>query len=59
MALDDPEPLIGLHLTNLKLAPTLEPAPALSPKRNGATSSRPRDGMGQSADYTAIQSTKP
>jgi pimeloyl-ACP methyl ester carboxylesterase len=59
MALDDPEALIGLHLTNLELSPYTGPG------------SRPLSGAEQSyldharrwgeteSGYTAIQSTKP
>jgi pimeloyl-ACP methyl ester carboxylesterase len=59
MALDDPAPLIGLHLTNLELSPYTGPGSRpLSPAE--------QDFLDQSArwdqterGYTAIQSTKP
>jgi pimeloyl-ACP methyl ester carboxylesterase len=59
MALDGPEPLLGLHLTNLELAPYTGPG---SRPLTGAE----RDFLAQSerwqaeeGGYTAIQSTKP
>ncbi len=59
MALDEPDPLLGLHLTNLELAPYTGPG-------SRPLSSAERDFLAQSerwhADeggYTAIQSTKP
>jgi pimeloyl-ACP methyl ester carboxylesterase len=59
MALDDPAPLIGLHLTNLELSPYTGPG-------SRPVSPAERDFLDQSAlwdqterGYTAIQSTKP
>jgi pimeloyl-ACP methyl ester carboxylesterase len=59
MALDDPEPVIGLHLTNLELSPYLGPG---SRPLSGAER-RYLDQAGRwdatERGYTAIQSTKP
>jgi pimeloyl-ACP methyl ester carboxylesterase len=59
MALDDPAPLIGLHLTNLELSPYTGPG-------SRPVSPAEQDFLDQSAlwdqterGYTAIQSTKP
>jgi pimeloyl-ACP methyl ester carboxylesterase len=59
MALDDPEPLIGLHLTNLELAPHLGPGSRpLSDAENGYLERSARWTLAEGG-YTAIQSTKP
>jgi pimeloyl-ACP methyl ester carboxylesterase len=59
MALDDPGPLIGLHLTNLELAPCTGPGsrPLTASEREFLAQSRRWDQAEQG--YTAIQSTKP
>jgi pimeloyl-ACP methyl ester carboxylesterase len=59
MALDDPEPLIGLHLTNLELAPYLGPGSRpLSVAERSYVDDTKRWDQAESG-YTAIQSTKP
>jgi pimeloyl-ACP methyl ester carboxylesterase len=59
MALDDPEPLIGLHLTNLELAPYLGPGsrPLTDAERRYLDQAAEWDA--NERGYTAIQSTKP
>jgi pimeloyl-ACP methyl ester carboxylesterase len=59
MALDDPGPLIGLHLTNLELAPYTGPGsrPLSGHERDYLQQSRWWDETERG--YTAIQSTKP
>lgn len=59
MALDNPGPLIGLHLTNLELAPWTGPGSRpLSPAEQ-AHLERARRWDQAERGYTAIQSTKP
>jgi pimeloyl-ACP methyl ester carboxylesterase len=59
MALDDPAPLIGLHLTNLELAPYTGPgSPPVSPAERGYLDQSQRWDQTERG-YTAIQSTKP
>jgi pimeloyl-ACP methyl ester carboxylesterase len=59
MALDDPEPLIGLHLTNLEVAPYVGPGsrPLSEPER--AYVEQVAGWEQTERGYTAIQSTKP
>jgi pimeloyl-ACP methyl ester carboxylesterase len=59
MALDDPGPLIGLHLTNLELTPHTGPGPRpLSPAEQHFLEQARRWDETERG-YTAIQSTKP
>ncbi len=59
MALDDPGPLIGLHLTNLELAPYTGPGSRpLSPREQEYLEQSSRWDQTERG-YTAIQSTKP
>jgi pimeloyl-ACP methyl ester carboxylesterase len=59
MALDDPGPLIGLHLTNLELAPYTGPGSRpLSPAERRFVEQAGRWDEAERG-YTAIQSTKP
>jgi pimeloyl-ACP methyl ester carboxylesterase len=59
MALDDPGPLIGLHLTNLELAPRTGPGsrPLSAAEQHFLEQARRWDQTERG--YTAIQSTKP
>ncbi len=59
MALDDPGPLLGLHLTNLELAPYTGPGarPLSAAEQQYLEQSRRWDQAERG--YTAIQSTKP
>src|SRR5215470_10914198 len=59
MALEDPGPLLGLHLTNLELAPYTGPGsrPLSAAERQFLRQSRRWDQT--ELGYTAIQSTKP
>jgi pimeloyl-ACP methyl ester carboxylesterase len=59
MALDDPGPLIGLHLTNLELTPHTGPGsrPLSAAERHFLDQARRWDQTERG--YTAIQSTKP
>ena len=59
MALDDPGPLLGLHLTNLELAPYTGPGsrPLSAAERDFLRQSERWDRAERG--YTAIQSTKP
>jgi pimeloyl-ACP methyl ester carboxylesterase len=59
MAIDDPEPLLGLHLTNLELAPYTGPGsrPLNAAEQQFLEQSRRWDQAERG--YTAIQSTKP
>ena len=59
MALDDPGPLLGLHLTNLELAPYTGPGsrPLSAAERRFLRQSQRWDQT--ELGYTAIQSTKP
>ncbi len=59
MALTDPEPMIGVHLSNLEVAPYLGPgAPALSAAET-AYRERNEAFWREEYGYKAIQSTKP
>lgn len=59
MALDNPRPLIGLHLSNLEISPYLGPgSPALSKAEKVYLGQR-TDWDSRERGYTAIQSTKP
>jgi len=58
MALDDPGPLIGLHLTNLELTRGQGQAPGPCPRPSRPIWTRPSGRRGERG-YTAIQSTKP
>ncbi len=59
MALDDPAPLLGIHLSNLELSPYMgEAAPSLSEAERAYLGQRQRwDDVERG--YSAIQSTKP
>jgi pimeloyl-ACP methyl ester carboxylesterase len=59
MALDDPGPLLGIHLSNLEHSPSIgEGAPALTEAENRYLAQRQRwDDVERG--YSAIQSTKP
>ncbi|MGN6793088.1 MAG: epoxide hydrolase family protein [Streptosporangiaceae bacterium] len=59
MALDDPEPLIGLHLTNLELAPYTGPRSRPLSAAEQAFLEQSRRWDETERGYTAIQSTKP
>ncbi|MGH3736014.1 MAG: epoxide hydrolase family protein [Micromonosporaceae bacterium] len=59
MALDDPDPLIGIHLTDMDVTPyTGEGAPPLSPAER-AYLEHQRTWWAAEGGYKAIQSTKP
>lgn len=59
MALDDPEPMIGVHLTNLELSPyTGEGSPPLSRADRAYLAQRDRWDAAERG-YSAIRSTKP
>ncbi len=58
MALDDPGPLIGLHLTNLELTPWTSPGSPLSAAEQAYLQHTQRWDRTERG-YTAIQSTKP
>jgi pimeloyl-ACP methyl ester carboxylesterase len=59
MALDQPQPLIGIHLSNLELSPYLgEGTRPLSPAERAYLAQR-QDWDSRERGYTAIQSTKP
>jgi pimeloyl-ACP methyl ester carboxylesterase len=59
MALDDPEPLIGIHLTNLELSP--DTGPGSQPLSDAEHDYLEQGEKWDAAEggYTAIQSTKP
>src|SRR6266702_5764820 len=59
MALADPGPLIGLHLTNLELAPYAGPRSRPLSKREQAYLEQSQRWDQTERGYTAIQSTKP
>lgn len=59
MALDDPGPLIGLHLTNLELAPYTGPGSRPLPAAERAFLAQARHWDQAERGYTASQSTKP
>lgn len=59
MALDDPGPLIGLHLTNLELAPYTGPGSRHLSAAEQAFLDQARRWDQVERGYTAIQSTKP
>jgi pimeloyl-ACP methyl ester carboxylesterase len=59
MALDDPEPLIGLHLTNLELDPCLGPGSRPLSEVEKAFLDRSERWARAESGYKAIQSTKP
>jgi len=59
MALDDPGPLIGLHLTNLELAPYTGPGSRRLSGRERDYLQKSRQWDETERGYTAIQSTKP
>jgi len=59
MAIDDPGPLIGLHLTNLELAPYTGPGSRPMSGRERAYAEQSRRWDQTERGYTAIQSTKP
>jgi pimeloyl-ACP methyl ester carboxylesterase len=59
MALDDPAPLIGLHLTNLELAPYTGPGSRPLSGRERAYLEQAERWDETERGYTAIQSTKP
>ena len=59
MALDDPGPLIGLHLTNLELAPYTGPGSRPLSSRERAYLEQAERWDETERGYTAIQSTKP
>jgi pimeloyl-ACP methyl ester carboxylesterase len=58
MALDDPGPLIGLHLTNLEITPWTSPGSRLSAAEQAYLQHTRRWDQTERG-YTAIQSTKP
>ena len=59
MGLDEPEPLIGIHLSNLELSPFVdEGLRPLSDQERGYLADRQRWGQ-RERGYSAIQSTKP
>jgi pimeloyl-ACP methyl ester carboxylesterase len=59
MALDDPKPMIGIHLSNLELSPVLtESSPPLSQAERAYLSVRQRWDDSERG-YSSIQSTKP
>jgi pimeloyl-ACP methyl ester carboxylesterase len=59
MALDEPEPLLGLHLTNLELSPYI--GPGATPLRDDEQAYLAQGEQWDATErgYTAIQSTKP
>jgi pimeloyl-ACP methyl ester carboxylesterase len=59
MALDDPEPLVGLHLSNLELAPFTGPGSRPLSKAERAYLEQSRRWADAERGYSAIQSTKP
>ncbi len=59
MALDDPEPLTGLHLTNLELTPYTGPGSRPLTGREQRYLEQSRRWDETERGYTAIQSTKP
>lgn len=59
MALSDPEPLIGVHLTNLELAPHIGPNSRPLSTEERAYLEEARSWDDTERGYTAIQSTKP
>jgi pimeloyl-ACP methyl ester carboxylesterase len=59
MALDDPEPLVGLHLSNLELAPFTGPGSRPLSKAERAYLEQNRRWADAERGYSAIQSTKP
>src|SRR5262249_60216912 len=59
MALDNPEPLIGLHLTNLELAPWTGPGSRPLSAAEQAYLAQADRWDRTERGYTAIQSTKP
>ena len=59
MALDDPEPLIGLHLTNLELTPYTGPGTRPLSAAEHAFLEQTRRWDENERGYTAIQGTKP
>jgi pimeloyl-ACP methyl ester carboxylesterase len=59
MALDEPAPLIGLHLTNLELSPYTGPGSAPLSGRERRYLAQARLWDETERGYTAIQSTKP
>ena len=59
MALDEPEPLIGLHLTNLELAPYTGPGSRPLSEREQAYLAQAAHWGSTERGYMAIQSTKP
>src|SRR3954453_4311224 len=59
MAIDDPKPLLGLHLTNLELTPNVDDdSPPLSDAERAYLEQRERWAATERG-YTAIQSTRP
>jgi pimeloyl-ACP methyl ester carboxylesterase len=59
MALDDPGPLIGLHLTNLELSPYTGPGSRPLTRAEAGYLDQARRWDETERGYTAIQSTKP
>jgi pimeloyl-ACP methyl ester carboxylesterase len=59
MALDDPQPLIGVHLTNLELDPYLGPGSRPLSEVESAFVDRSERWSRAESGYKAIQSTKP
>ena len=59
MALDDPDPLIGLHLTNLELSPYTGPGSRPLSKAEQVYLEQAERWDQTERGYTAIQSTKP
>jgi pimeloyl-ACP methyl ester carboxylesterase len=59
MALDEPEPLIGLHLTNLELAPYTGPGSRPLSTAEQTYLAQAANWDNTERGYTAIQSTKP
>lgn len=59
MALDEPEPLIGIHLTNLELSPYTGPGSRPLSDAERAYLAQAEQWDATERGYTAIQSTKP
>ena len=60
MALDDPDRVLGVHLTNMELDPYTGPGSApLSPAEEAYVAAATGAGTRRERGYSAIQSTKP
>jgi pimeloyl-ACP methyl ester carboxylesterase len=59
MALDDPEPMLGVHLTNLEIAPYTGPVARPLSAAEEAFVARTDEWAAVERGYTAIQSTRP